>query len=327
MQSAESGPVNRVELECQVLCAALRQSWVRFDELGTFTSIRELSHLFPDLLPIHEEKSNDNKANYYDVLKIRPQSGLSGILIGYLREVRNFLRRTNPKEDRAAYNTVLNAGLILRKPRLRLSHDLVIAKRWLGDSQEMTDFVPGPATPGVKISLHKPPSSAVGQDLVSSQPGQNAEESTMTGAFPEDPGTFAKPSLDGSMAEMGSAPPSVAQNEPAKANLPPLISLMEFAQLITSVEVQALRAQIELAPNVPIEHLVLSAGYVSVPELASLTLALDLLEKQRITLAQFQVAMYDERTSGLRMAESLQVRGWLDIEVRNSVEEINHKGS
>jgi hypothetical protein len=33
-------------------------------------------------------------------------------------------------------------------------------------------------------------------------------------------------------------------------------------------------------------------------------------------MAQFAVAMYDERTQGIRMAESLQIRGWLETQVR-----------
>lgn len=131
-----SGPVNRVELECQVLCAALRQSWVRQDKVGAFTSIRELSHLFPDLLPPPEEKDGSNKANYYEVLGVRPQSGLNAIMVGYLRRVRNFLKARNPKDCKVEFNTILNAGFVLRKPRLRLSHDLVVARRWLYDSSD-----------------------------------------------------------------------------------------------------------------------------------------------------------------------------------------------
>ena len=42
-------------------------------------------------------------------------------------------------------------------------------------------------------------------------------------------------------------------------------------------------------------------------------------------MAQFQVAFYDERYSGLRMAESLQVRGWLSVEVRNAIDEWHKK--
>ncbi len=96
---------------------------------------------------------------------------------------------------------------------------------------------------------------------------------------------------------------------------------MEASRLITKVEVQALKAQMQLAPNVSAAQLCLNAGYATKQELDSLKLAEDLLSRGKITMAQFQVAMYDERMSGLRMAESLQVRGWLETEVKNVIEE------
>ena len=66
MQGKGAGPVNRVELESQVLCAALRQSFFGKDKIGSFTSIRELSHLFPDLLPPPEEKDSISETNKAD---------------------------------------------------------------------------------------------------------------------------------------------------------------------------------------------------------------------------------------------------------------------
>ena len=57
--------------------------------------------------------------------------------------------------------------------------------------------------------------------------------------------------------------------------------------------------------------MIMDSGYVVQAEMNSLKLAEDLILKGRITMAQFQVAMYDERNSGIRMAESLQIRGWL----------------
>lgn len=70
----------------------------------------------------------------------------------------------------------------------------------------------------------------------------------------------------------------------------------------------------KLYPDIPLIDLVLQAGYVTEPELKSLQLAEYLLSQNKITMGQFCVAMYDERTTGIRMAESLQVRGWLDTE-------------
>ncbi|MBY0551711.1 MAG: hypothetical protein K2W95_30790 [Candidatus Obscuribacterales bacterium] len=413
-----SGPVNRVELECQVLCAALRQSWVRQDKVGAFTSIRELSHLFPDLLPPPEEKDGSNKANYYEVLGVRPQSGLNAIMVGYLRRVRNFLKERNPKDCKVEFNTILNAGFVLRKPRLRLSHDLVVARRWLYDSSdagkplETTELplpraqdivqsfppqpvqqqvppqpvvepaavaaVPEPAAlppPEVQyaqepvaaveqpspVAQESPPAEAVAPlaepvyqapPTVVSEPvtppsfSQEHSEQPLYGAETFDRSTDSTPApptaVEASPQPAASPLPVAPPPQPAtamsgtdprfvfdesklrkpdvKVDVPPVIRLMEAAHLISNLEVQALKAQIQLAPNIAAEQLVLNAGYATKQEISSLQLAQELLARGRITIAQFSVAMYDERYSGLRMAESLQVRGWLETEVRNTLE-------
>ena len=46
-----SGGANRIELESQILCASLRQSWAINDVKGVLTVVRQLYQLFPDLLP------------------------------------------------------------------------------------------------------------------------------------------------------------------------------------------------------------------------------------------------------------------------------------
>ncbi len=46
-----SGGANRIELESQILCSALRLSWADDESEGVFRSCRELYQLFPDLLP------------------------------------------------------------------------------------------------------------------------------------------------------------------------------------------------------------------------------------------------------------------------------------
>lgn len=440
MQGKGAGAVNRVELECQVLCAALRQSWVRRDKVGAFTSIRELSHLFPDLLPPPEERVSTNKANYYEVLGVRPQSGLNSIVVGYLKTVRKFLKEYNPKDHRQFYNTMLNAGFVLRKPRLRLSHDLVVARRWLYDSQQDDEeMLPDDSEESVAAAAQgqsTPPQSATqapAQDSAGThtQSGQSVEEvqvqkqsapsepavetpppiitpepayETTSGAWagnlqpqqtfepaaqetaPPLPPTPAAdstqsqwrqpqtdvPYVDYSRfqnqqnaaaetppdttpqavppagpapsppreAEKSVPPPAVAHESAApqfkfdeaqlrkpevEVELPSIIRLMEASHLIGKLEVQAIKAQMVLAPNIPAEQLVINAGYATRTELASLRLAQDLLSSGKITMAQFQVAMYDERTSGLRMAESLQVRGWLETEVKNSIEELKQQ--
>ena len=39
----------RLELECQILCNALRQSWTASDLVGVVTAARQLAEFFPDL--------------------------------------------------------------------------------------------------------------------------------------------------------------------------------------------------------------------------------------------------------------------------------------
>jgi hypothetical protein len=98
--------------------------------------------------------------------------------------------------------------------------------------------------------------------------------------------------------------------------LPMLIELLKAAQIIGSAEVQALTNQMRSFPDVPVADLVLSAGYVTESEMKSLQLAEFLLSQGKIDIGQFCVAMYDERLTGVRMAESLQVRGWLETNVQ-----------
>ena len=434
MQGKGAGAVNRVELECQVLCAALRQSWVRRDKVGAFTSIRELSHLFPDLLPPPEERVSTNKANYYEVLGVRPQSGLNSIVVGYLRTVRKFLKEYNPKDHRQFYNTMLNAGFVLRKPRLRLSHDLVVARRWLYDSQAQDDEevildADGmPITPAGEVEQGQAVAQEAAQAQQASQAQEvsaaqnnsqpaaheiaaSAEQGTASDSLaaaeaawksnqaaqhqqaasaapaaaeqqspwqqpqseipymdysrfqkasesaqaapppavpasepaappPPTPPTPPAPHVQNLEPERGAPPPAVApepvipefkfdeaqlRKPEVEIDLPSIIRLMEASHLIGKLEVQAIKAQMVLAPNIPAEQLVINAGYATRTELASLKLAQDLLSAGKITMAQFQVAMYDERTSGLRMAESLQVRGWLETEVKNSIEELKQQ--
>lgn len=635
MQSKGAGPVNRVELESQVLCAALRQSCHLKDRVGSFTSVRELSHLFPDLLPPpekHDEASGTNKANYYSVLGVRPQTSANAVIAAYLRTVRAFLRTQRVADARAEYNRILNAGFILRKPRLRLSHDLVVTRRWLHEesrkaqiqTQEVTldrgeairvfkdplgtraeqaaaaqaapapvsapqptpvppmppmpDLTsappavppapppnavpPPPVVPAAAVAEHTPaanvppvpplpqvaaaavsdgfatpvevppvpplpvaalqpnmvppvpplpaavnefwekqqaatavetppavnvppvpplpqiveygeadvavaqappvevppvppypvPESPVAQqdfaaplpppepapvyeaasapepvyepapafapppaaaesadDQIEIAPGVFVPASSLAeeamqieapsvvpdfaaatgngdyGVAPQDvppPAPVAPPSplpmaqqpaaaadvapvmqapqpAPPAPAEVADFPPAAVRAQqmpppvppeergpgriskeatfvfdesalapPVQSNakkVPMLIQLLEAAQFITPVEVQALTAQMAFAPNIPVEKLILNAGYVTAQEMASVKLGESLLQSGKINMAQFQVAIYDERTSGLRMAESLQVRGWLSVEVRNAIDEFHKK--
>lgn len=484
MQGKGAGPVNRVELESQVLCAALRQSFHLKDKIGSFTSVRELSHLFPDLLPPPEkedENANSNKADYYSVLNIRPQTAANGVLASYLRAVRKFLRSTKVQDAKQEYHRILNAGFVLRKPRLRLSHDLVVSRRWLHEESRMAQIttseitvdhreatkvlqeqlakevqreqpqvapwaagppagvappppppVPLPAAaapsdpapqvvyplpplpvasseestpPPVVAPTVVPPVPALprsfDQEELTPQPpvqpfvvppvpplpvaasvspplppviqqsvsAMQSPETAVQGQIEAEPPRTAtspaladvvvaathgaaqsqefvpaslrpQPPIAGYVQEGGDRAPGRISKEAtfvfdesalrkptagSHAAVPMIVQLLEAAQIISSLEVQALTAQMDFAPNIPVEKHILNAGYVSPHELASIKLGESLLHEGKITLAQFQVAIYDERTSGLRMAESLQVRGWLSVDVRNAIDEFHKK--
>jgi hypothetical protein len=175
------------------------------------------------------------------------------------------LRESLPKEQRLEYYRILDAGFILRKPRLRLSHDLIVGRAQLVDKKHIPDD-----------------------------------------------GTFELMELT---EERPPQPMMVTTQPIVQQPLPMLIELLKAAQIIGSAEVQALTNQMRSFPEVPVSDLVLSAGYVNENEMKSLHLAEFLLSQGKIDIGQFCVAMYDERMSGIRMAESLQVRGWLDTQV------------
>ena len=247
-----------------MLCAALRQSWAGTDPQGSATSARELYQLFPDLLPPPRLEGAGRLINYYEVLHVTPQVSSGMAVAGFFREAKRLLRAQSVKEHREDYNRILDAGFVLRKPRLRLSHDLMVVRGWL----IQTKTIPEDGTLELVAAVREPEAEV-----------------------------------------------QLAKTQPIVAELPSLVRLLKEAQIIGPAEVQALTAQMALAPEVPIERLVLDSGYVTQQEMYSLKLAETLLEQGKITMAQFQVAMYDERTSGIRMAESLQVRGWLPVEV------------
>jgi len=266
------GGANRIELESQILCSALRLSWADNDSKGLVRSARELYQLFPDLLPPPKQDVVERPTDYYDLLQLRCDVPQSLVVAGYLRAAKNFLRTQSVKDNKQDYFNILTAGFILRKPRLRLSHDLVIGREWL-----------------------------IQQKVI-----------------PED-GTLEEIEEIRAAALVGAEPPSVQmqKTQPIVAEkLPMLIELLKYGQIIGPAEVQALSNQMSVAPEIPVKELILSAGYVTDSEMNSLQLAEYLLSQDKITMAQFAVAMYDERTQSIKMAESLQVRGWLETQVK-----------
>lgn len=256
----------------------MRQSWAAQDARAAALSLRELSELFPDLLAKSMASGDDAPVpvNCYQALDISAQNAHQAVIAAYMRKVRKFLQKLRLSGEsltkcQEEYWRILNAGFILRKPRLRVSHDLMAARRWLLDVNAIT---------------------ADGRIVQT-----RAEE-------------VEKPTK---------LEPALAQPEPVIL----IVEMLKQARFIGEAEEQALKAQMARAPEIPIERLILDSGYVSRQEMNSLKLAETLLLQEKINMAQFQVAMYDERNSGVRFAESLQVRGWLPVEVNKPSDETN----
>ena len=248
---------NRIELESQILCASLRQSWAQEDTHGVIVVAKQLCQLFPDLIPPLSSLGEKQPLNLYGYFGMLCDASQETVVSTYFQTITNYLHTHNPANNLDEYRMLLDSGYILRKPRLRLSHDLIVVRGWLLAQAAIP-------TDGTIDFLEAP----VAQPIVEVVPFE----------------------------------------------LPQLVNLMQQAQIIGAAEVLALTNQTKLAPEIPIEDLILSAGYVSESELKSLQLAEYLFRQGKITMPQFMVAMYDERTRGIKMAESLQSRGWLDVE-------------
>ena len=262
---ADAGGANRIELESQILCAALRQSWADNDVTGQVNSCSELYQLFPDLVPDLRPNQTETPRNLYNVLAIDCDVPPSIVVAGFFKAAKQFLRQGSPKDRKEEYYRVLDAGFILRKPRLRLSHDLIVSRGELVAAEMIPDDGTFELIIEQEVRLPQPL-------MVTTQP---------------------------------------IVHQP----LPMLVELMKEAQFIGAAEVQALTNQMRSFPDVALADLVLSAGYVTDSEMKSLQLAEYLLSQGKINMGQFCVAMYDERMTGVKMAESLQVRGWLEMQV------------
>jgi hypothetical protein len=120
------------------------------------------------------------------------------------------------------------------------------------------------------------------------------------------------------LAKPSAIAPAKGETMPYKAapEAPVMLRLLEQAGMASPDEISALYAQMKRAPDVDLEVLITKAGYLSSAEMASLKLAELLLRNKQVALPQILVALYDERNSGVRMAESLQSRGWLAVQVK-----------
>lgn len=131
--------VKRLQVETQILDKALRVSLEEKDSDGMLASAQELFYLYPDLAPPSD--SDAAPESCYDLLSVEKDSNDNMVLAAYLKAAKNFLRENeDPRDDPTGFFKILNAGITLRKPRLRRSHDLTLArmklqseKRVIGD--------------------------------------------------------------------------------------------------------------------------------------------------------------------------------------------------
>lgn len=342
---ASSAAANRIELESQILSAALRQSWELSDLQGMNVASEELVQIFPDLLPVLKHEPSQQLLDYYQCLQLCYSDSPTLVQAQYLKMARNFLKQFGSNIAKDDYFKILNAGFVLRKPRLRLSHDLVgvrgalLNKSYGGDqyvplSEEKVDLVvQAPTDTVASVDVVGGADVAAGIDVADvSAPAMDLEveksESKSLQPISDTPAAIDLDKVMTSVSKQDFTTQPVSdqsQDKPIRATkpkpapvpqtIPMLVELLQYAQIIGPMEVQALKNQMAFAPEIPVKDLILGAGYVNEKEMKSLQLAEYLVTQGTITLAQFAVAMYDERTQGTRMAESLQNRGWLETSV------------
>lgn len=133
---------DRLELECQILCSALRHSWSVQDLNGVINAAQQLSEFFPDLLitekadeSFHESESQTNHTlpNLYSFLNIDYRTSENKLKVIYRLILRKHLRtkRLSGKDFRLAFFELLDTGLVMKNQRLRLSHDLNVLRQTL----------------------------------------------------------------------------------------------------------------------------------------------------------------------------------------------------
>ena len=219
----------------------------------------------------------------------------------------------------------------MRKPRLRLSHDLVGTRSFIlyegkpkvfeqSASSQIKDAYQA-VSPSQAQAEISGPAPSVPEYIAPSQNIEPTVDSFKEPSIPKvdltrsdipNPQVVPETIVNVPQAHYGDQKKAKRQDPPP---VPKLIELLEYAQIISGSEVQALKNQMAFAPEIPLKDLILGAGYVTQNEMNSLLLAETLITQGKITLPQFAVAMYDERYNGTRMAESLQNRGWLETNV------------
>lgn len=121
---------SRLELETRILSSSLRTSLDSHDLAGIETTYQELSKLYPELLT--DSQPDKAETNFYALLEVEFDSTKDLISAKYHKELKKNLER----DEKGAQNNLLllNAGTTLRNDRLRLSHDLCLARSCLTEN-------------------------------------------------------------------------------------------------------------------------------------------------------------------------------------------------
>ncbi|MBS1955431.1 MAG: hypothetical protein JST89_14700 [Cyanobacteria bacterium SZAS-4] len=132
--------MSAIDIQREILTNALRLSCEDKDAAGVLKSAQQLHQLFPDLLP--DQSLKYECIDCYKVLNVINDAPKSVVIANYFRAVKKFLRAKKVKEHRREYFSLLDAGTILCNKRLRLSHDLVVARDWLVEHAECFSVTP-----------------------------------------------------------------------------------------------------------------------------------------------------------------------------------------
>jgi hypothetical protein len=102
------------------------------------------------------------------------------------------------------------------------------------------------------------------------------------------------------------------ENDPSFQRAPTdseLLMSMSFCQLIERT--QNVELEKSLSEGKSLRDLVREGQLLSEQQLESVQVGTRLVNAGLITMAQLCIALYDERTIGMRMTESLRERGWM----------------
>jgi hypothetical protein len=267
------------------LCVALRRSWREGDLAQATSVLGELSQQYPELLVSQVAQKTEPPPNYYETLKLGAAASQQEIATHFFKQLRKVCRDKGISHRTRSYVNLLDAAFVLRKPRLRLSHDLAVVSNWLRTGAQSEGQLKN--IKENKVLVTPPPEHST----KSAQPSQ----------------TKAKASSD-----ERTRTPSEPSGLPA--DVPLTLKLLEQSGLVSKEELAAIGRQLKHSSSTDVDILVTKSGYISVGEMASLKLAEMLIGSGQVSMPQIIVALYDERNTGVRMAESLQTRGWLPVE-------------